>query len=117
MDNIKKEELQSIEDKWTEAQNNRFIPNIEIDSTLMKTTLINRNLKFYTNDFYYFLLINILRGLTKEQQLHLLTTLSTKIDNSDHWEEIGQRCSINTYNFWEDLKEQLKKEFILNRRQ
>ena len=34
-----------------------------------------------------------------------------------YWEEIGKRCSINTYNFWKDLKEQLKKEFILNRRQ
>lgn len=34
-----------------------------------------------------------------------------------YWEEIGRRCSVNTYNFWNDLKEQLKKEFILNRRQ
>ncbi len=34
-----------------------------------------------------------------------------------YWEEIGKRCSVNTYNFWEDLKEQFKKEFILNRRQ
>ncbi len=34
-----------------------------------------------------------------------------------YWEEIGKRCSINTYNFWNDLKEQLKKEFILNKRQ
>lgn len=34
-----------------------------------------------------------------------------------YWEEIGQRCFINTYSFWEDLKEQLKKEFILNKRQ
>ncbi len=34
-----------------------------------------------------------------------------------YWEEIGKRCSINTYNFWKDLKEQFKKEFILNRRQ
>ena len=32
-------------------------------------------------------------------------------------EEIGKRCSVNTYNFWEDLKEQFKKEFILNKRQ
>lgn len=30
-----------------------------------------------------------------------------------YWEEIGKRCSINTYNFWKDLKEQFKKEFIL----
>jgi hypothetical protein len=34
-----------------------------------------------------------------------------------YWEEIGKRCSVNTYNFWEDLKEQFKKEFILNKRQ
>lgn len=34
-----------------------------------------------------------------------------------YWEEIGKKCSVNTYNFWEDLKEQFKKEFILNKRQ
>ena len=33
-----------------------------------------------------------------------------------YWEEIGKRCSINTYNFWKDLKEQFKKEFILIKR-
>ncbi len=30
-----------------------------------------------------------------------------------YWEEIGKRCSVNTYNFWEDLKKQFKKEFTL----
>lgn len=34
-----------------------------------------------------------------------------------YWEEIGKRCSVNTYNFWEDLKKQFKKEFILNKKQ
>lgn len=33
-----------------------------------------------------------------------------------YWEEIGYRCSVNTYSFWKDLKEQLRKEFILNKR-
>ena len=113
MDNIKEEKLQSIEDKWTEAYTNSFFPNMEIDSTFMKTTLINKNLKFYTNEFYHFLLVNILRGLTKEQQIDLIKTISTKIDNNDYWEEIGGRCSVNTYNFWEDLKKQFKKEFTL----
>lgn len=34
-----------------------------------------------------------------------------------YWEEIGKRCSVNTYNFWESLKDEFKKEFILNKRQ
>ena len=57
-----------------------------------------------------------------EQQLDEALEKETKESlniwlEDENWEEIGQRCSINTYNFWEDLKEQLKKEFILNRRQ
>lgn len=33
-----------------------------------------------------------------------------------YWEEIGKRCSVNTYNFWESLKDEFKKEFILIKR-
>ena len=51
---------------------------------------------------------DILAKATKE-------SLSNWLEDK-YWEEIGYRCSVNTYNFWEDLKEQLKKEFILNRR-
>ena len=51
-------------------------------------------------------------ALEKETEKSLNNWLEDK-----YWEEIGQRCFINTYSFWEDLKEQLKKEFILNRRQ
>ena len=111
------ENPQSNEDKWTEAQINSFYPNKAMDSISMKTTLINNDLQFYTNEFYHFILVNILRGLTKKQQFDLIKTISTKIDNNDYWEEIGSRCTINQYNFWEDLKEQFKKEFILNKRQ
>ncbi len=49
--------------------------------------------------------------LAKETKESLSNWLEDK-----YWEEIGHRCSVNTYSFWKDLKEQLKKEFILNRR-
>ena len=52
------------------------------------------------------------KNLEKETEESLNNWLEDK-----YWEEIGKRCSINTYNFWKDLKEQFKKEFILNRRQ
>ena len=51
-------------------------------------------------------------ALEKETEESLNNWLEDK-----YWEEIGKRCSVNTYNFWEDLKEQFKKKFILNRRQ
>jgi membrane-bound lytic murein transglycosylase MltF len=49
--------------------------------------------------------------LAKETKESLSNWLEDK-----YWEEIGYRCSVNTYSFWKDLKEQLKKEFILNKR-
>ena len=50
-------------------------------------------------------------ALDKETQDSLNIWLEDK-----YWEEIGKRCSVNTYNFWNDLKEQFKKEFILIKR-
>lgn len=58
-----------------------------------------------------------------EQQLNdaienkIIKSFENKSQQNEYWEEIGKRCSVNTYNFWEDLKEQFKKEFILNKRQ
>lgn len=47
-------------------------------------------------------------ALAKETEETLNNWLEDK-----YWEEIGRRCSVNTYNFWEDLKEEFKKEFII----
>lgn len=32
-----------------------------------------------------------------------------------YWEEIGQRCTVNTYNFWPDLKQKLQREFKITK--
>lgn len=51
------------------------------------------------------------KNLEKETEESLNNWLEDK-----YWEEIGKRCSVNTYNFWESLKDEFKKEFILIKR-
>lgn len=53
---------------------------------------------------------------TSTNSTSMILITYTLPDKEDNWESIGKRCSVNTYNFWNDLKDEFKKEFILIKR-
>jgi len=76
-------------------------------------------------------MVNCVKCETEKQPMLNLDDLANRLDNAlsketteslnewledQYWEEVGQRCSVNTYNFWQDLKCKLKQDFILTRR-